>query len=290
MRQMLHMALLACSAAAFSLVAAVTIPTVEIAPGVHMPRVQLGCCTHNVSASLPYFLQLQPQMAAIDTAYGYKDQEQIAHVLAQSGRSRSSVWLTSKVPGGLVKNGGPCTAADPRAAAIAMVQADLAQLNVSFIDLMLLHEPCDMKTFQPTKQDLAIWQGLVECLARGYVRAIGVDRMVPRQVAPLLAIHKPSVLMASMNIGGRAVAPPPKPLPIALAARGVPVCSAACSCNEIEERNRGQEAGWLMGDPRTTRRPSRTARRTASTTTRSEWRKTAPSAVPPWLGWRPSTA
>lgn len=177
-----------------------TVPTVEIAQGVLFPRVQLGCCTTNVSASLPHWLALQPEFAAIDTAYGYKDQTQIASVLARANRSRSSVWITSKIPGGLAHD-GPCTSLDPKAAAIAMVQADLAQLNVTQIDLMLLHEPCDMKTFRPAPHDLLIWQGLKECLDRGYVRAIGVDRMVAAQVAPLLAHHKPSVLMASMSIG-----------------------------------------------------------------------------------------
>ena len=43
------------------------VPTVEIAPNVHFPVVQLGCCTSNVSVSLPGWLDLLPEMAAIDT-------------------------------------------------------------------------------------------------------------------------------------------------------------------------------------------------------------------------------
>ena len=180
------------------------VPTVQIAPGVHLPRVQLGCCPANASVSLPYFLKMQPVYAAIDTAFGYHDQAAIAAILRGAGRNRSTYWITSKIPGGLVKTGGPCTAKDPQAAALAVVQQNLEQLNVSQIDLMLLHEPCDMSSprhsRKPLPADLLIWKGLKQALDMKLVRAIGVDRMTVPQLAPLLAVHKPAVHMASMSI------------------------------------------------------------------------------------------
>ena len=213
------------------------VPTVEIAPGVHFPQMQLGVCPTNASVSLPYYLKMEPSLAAIDTAFGYTDQPAIAAILRNEGRNRSTYWLTSKIPGGLVKSGGPCTAKDPQAAALAFVQEDLKQLNVSQIDLMLLHEPCappfqaqlvraatrplclfydttlndigscrigDMssprRSRKPLAVDLLIWRGLKQALDMGLVRAIGVDRMTVQQLAPLLVVHKPAVHMASMSI------------------------------------------------------------------------------------------
>lgn len=84
------------------------------------------------------------------------------------------------------------------------MQQDLKQLNVSQIDLMLLHEPCDMSSprhsRKPLPADLLIWKGLKQALDQKLVRAIGVDRMTVPQLAPLLEVHKPAVHMASMSI------------------------------------------------------------------------------------------
>ena len=182
----------------------VRVPTVEIAPGVMFPTVQLGGCTTSPGAGVAAWLATQPPpaVAAIDTAFGYHDQPAIAAALALARRPRASVWLTSKIPGGLAKT-SPCTAADPEAAALACVREDLRQLNVSFVDLMLLHEPCDM-TGAPDPRDALIWKGLRAAVAKGYARAIGVDRMLPAQVeACCLAgpdVHKPAVLMARMSV------------------------------------------------------------------------------------------
>jgi 2,5-diketo-D-gluconate reductase A len=180
-------------------VPAVTVPRLEIAPGVHLPWVQLGACTHDPAVSLGQWLDAQPEYAAVDTAFGYGDQRQLASLLAKAGRPRESLWLTSKIPGGLAKV-SPCTAADPEASALQYVRDDLEQLNVSFVDLMLLHEPCDMKTGKATPADLAIWRALSTAVAKGYARAIGVDRMLPAQIEPLLAVHKPAIHMASMTM------------------------------------------------------------------------------------------
>jgi diketogulonate reductase-like aldo/keto reductase len=195
---------------AVCLVAAVphlSVPTNEIAPGVHYPVVQIGCCTKNVSVSLKDWLDAQPppNIAAIDTAYGYKDQTQIAAVLAEIERPRESLFITSKIPGGLVKQGGPCQAADPTASALQFVQDNLKQLNVSYVDLMLLHEPCDMSG-KPSPLDRQIWLGLQQAVKKGWARAIGVDRMLPAQIEALLeappngTVHKPAVMMASINL------------------------------------------------------------------------------------------
>ena len=200
---------------------------------------RLGACTTDPAVSLGQWLDAQPEYAAIDTAYAYRDQPQIAALLAKAGRPRDSLWLTSKIPGGLAK-AGPCTAADPEKAALQFVRDDLAQLNVSFVDLMLLHEPCDMKTGRPTAQDLAIWRGLATAVEKGYARAIGVDRMLPAQIEPLLAVHKPAVHMASMTMSKHKAESPGLP--------GDPTI-AWCKAHGIHYNAFGVMGGCKFGDP-----------------------------------------
>ena len=79
----------------------------------------------------------------IDTAFDYGDQQAIASILhpwlKAHGKTRSDVFLTSKVPAGL---GGPANCkADPNVA-LDKVKADVEQLGVEQVDLVLLHAPC----------------------------------------------------------------------------------------------------------------------------------------------------
>ena len=68
----------------------------------------------------------------VDTALGYENQAGVGAALARAALPRSEYFVTSKVPGGL--NASATTAA---------LELALQQLRLEFVDLMLLHWPCD---------------------------------------------------------------------------------------------------------------------------------------------------
>ena len=66
----------------------------------------------------------------IDTALGYLNQDGIARAIKSSGRSRSSFFITSKIPGGLSEKD-----------AASNLTLAVSQLGLDYVDLMLVHFP-----------------------------------------------------------------------------------------------------------------------------------------------------
>lgn len=120
----------------------------------------------------------------IDSALDYGDQPQIAAGIVNAGASRDSFWLQSKVPGclgGLTVLPPECYRGTKKA-----INLNLRRLNVSFVDLMLIHTPpgqdilfhschapmsCSMIQHQ--------WRAMEEAKAEGKVRSIGVSNYCP---------------------------------------------------------------------------------------------------------------
>ena len=159
--------------------------TVDIAPGVHMPMVNLGtCCGSDPSVGV------KPWLAAggvgIDTAWSYRDQAAIATAL--KGTDRSKYFMTTKVP--------PGNASATPADAIAKLKYDLAQLGEDHVDLVLIHHPCEAAC------NAALWKGLEEALAQGLTKAIGVSNFSPDDLTALLKTAKvpPAVNQCHMSI------------------------------------------------------------------------------------------
>lgn len=88
---------------------------------------------------------------------------------------------------------------DPKATALEMIQENLAQLNMSYVDLLLLHEPCDRKHGQPNPIDQLAWEALIHATTQGWARAIGVDKFT---IAQMEALHgmKPAVFMGPVSL------------------------------------------------------------------------------------------
>ena len=108
-----------------------TTPTIEIAPGVHLPLVGIGTWQYNDSVTEAAVLSaLSMGYEHIDTAAGYANADGVARALEKSGRARASYFITSKVPGGLNAS-----------AAAAALDANLAALRLTHVDLMLVHFP-----------------------------------------------------------------------------------------------------------------------------------------------------
>ena len=162
--------------------AVATVPTVEVAPGVHMPQLNLGtCCGSKPSVGLlPWF---KAGGTGIDTAWDYFDQKDIGKALAASGRARSEYFVLTKVP--------------PILDAAKKVKDDLKQLGLEQADLILLHNPT-------TKASNAkLYAQLEDALAQNLTRAIGISDFSQKQLADLLETAKvvPAVHQAQMSVG-----------------------------------------------------------------------------------------
>jgi len=182
------------------------LPTVEIAPGVHYPWIQMGacttcsskapCCGTNLTASLPSWSAAQGAdgVTAIDTQLRYNDTRVVAQALAALALPRARLWITTKVDPKAY-----CGASDVRATVLSMVRENLRQLNTSYADLLLLHEPCDSAHGTPQPADQAAWGALQQARQQGWVRAIGLDKFNKAQLEALTGAT-PAVLMAPMSL------------------------------------------------------------------------------------------
>jgi diketogulonate reductase-like aldo/keto reductase len=178
--------------------------TVEIASGVHMPRINLGtCCGSDPAIGIPAWFKAGG--TGIDTAWDYDDETVIAQQIKASGKDRTDFFVTTKVPAGigafLAKNTTDCSA-DP-SISLNYVIDNLKQLGLKYVDLVLLHAPC--RFAQPpvknaTASDNALWKGLQRAKEMGLTRAIGVSNYNSAELASLEGAV-PSINQCQMSVG-----------------------------------------------------------------------------------------
>lgn len=176
--------------------------SVEIAPGVVMPLMNLGGVSSKPSN---FSLWLQLGGRGLDSAYEYgaEVQTSVGRAVRESGKSRSDLFITTKVPCcpnfyayGCSKTGDDPAPQDLVRAATAV---DLAQLGMDSVDLLLLHMPCNT-----LEQTVMAYKALEQAKASGHARAIGVsnfnasllDEFLPRVSVP------PAVNQCGFSIGG----------------------------------------------------------------------------------------
>jgi len=175
--------------------APVPTPTIQIAPGVHMPMVGLGTWQFNSSrteAAVATALKLG--FRAIDTAHDYDNQVGIGKVLKQSKLPRKDYFVTSKVEGGLSFEATLNTHAD-----------NLAQLGLDYVDLLLVHFPTTMSASPVGNATTrrAQWLAMEQLQISGKTRSIGVSHFCRRQLQDILdvAVIKPAVNQVEFHVG-----------------------------------------------------------------------------------------
>jgi len=156
------------------LAAGSAIPTKEIVPGVHMPYASIGTwvagsTTEKEDPTDIVNSWLELGNVGIDTALIYFDQQKIGEALAASGLKRTDLFITSKIP-----------ICEPLTARWA-VESDLNRLNVSYIDLMLIHAPIGLPGACPRT-----WKVLEKLVAEGKLRAIGVSNFNKEQMSRIM--------------------------------------------------------------------------------------------------------
>ena len=174
----MHVVLLAlCSSA---------VPTVEIAPNVHMPLVGIGTWQYNSSvARAEVATALKIGYTHIDTALGYENQDgigaAIAFALGAGTITRKELFVVSKIPGGLNQ-----TAA---AAALATSVEQLFPGDPSgYVDLMLTHFPATWTGSGGKASRQQEWRALEALVHAGKARAIGVSHYCQRHLDDILEI------------------------------------------------------------------------------------------------------
>merc|ERR1712196_628894 len=116
--------------------------TVVLNNGKLMPRINLGtCCGSKPSVGLSPWIQAGG--VGIDTAWDYQDQADIKKVLSALKENRDKVFITTKLPVGLSHDNATNCSPDPKVA-LAYVQENLRELGVDYVDLVLLHGPCEV--------------------------------------------------------------------------------------------------------------------------------------------------
>merc|ERR1712166_311173 len=158
-----------CLALLSAVTASVVIPTQQIAPGVSIPVISMGTWSEGTSENSTLITHnwLSQGGRGIDTAWVYFDQTKIAETILASGVPREQLFITSKIPG--------CVAAE------RFVEADLKQLNTSYIDLMLIHSAI------PSLNCPNTWKVLEEYVQKGKLRAIGVSNFKSKDLDGVLA-------------------------------------------------------------------------------------------------------
>lgn len=164
-----------------ALASAGNVPTVRLADGRDLPMVCLGSgFNHNTTFAVRTALELG--WTCVDSALDYGNQPEVAAGLA--GFPRESFWLSSKVPGCL--GGTKVLPPDCHRGTRHAIDLNLKRLNVSYIDLMLIHTPPGQDiVFDSCSVPLtcsmiqAQWRALEEAKAAGKVRSIGISNYCP---------------------------------------------------------------------------------------------------------------
>lgn len=103
----------------------------------------------------------------IDTAQAYVNESEVGRGIARCGVAREELFVTTKV---WVENAG-------EEAAAASLERSLQRLNLSYIDMVLIH--------QPYGDVYGTWRALERYQAAGKIRAIGVSNFTPDRAVDL---------------------------------------------------------------------------------------------------------
>lgn len=180
------------------------IPTVHVGmdqkgESVDIPLVGIGSWLYNETqtydATKTAFTLPKLPYRHIDTAWDYQNQKGIGRCLKDLDLPRESYFVTTKVEGGLNASH-----------TMAEAESDLSDLGLDYVDLMLLHFPCDLSTAVPhgsAAQRQEQWRVMEELYTAGKVRSIGVSHYCARHLEDLfkIATVKPMINQVQYHVG-----------------------------------------------------------------------------------------
>ena len=163
-----------------------------------MPLINLGISNHT--------LWIAEGGRGLDTAFVYGDdaQKETGEAVRASSLPRSELFVTTKVPCCPAKRwesfvGGEGICDQLGSNTSAQIEHDLNTLGLEYVDLMLLHWPCD--SLEETLQTYRVMESMV---SRGTARAIGISNFNATMTEALVreANVKPVINQCGFSIGG----------------------------------------------------------------------------------------
>lgn len=112
----------------------------------------------------------------IDTAFAYKNEEDLARGIKMSSKARKDIFITTKH---WVTNRG-------YKKTLEAIDTSLKNLDTDYIDLYLIHWPCVEKTHPDWKEQNAdTWRGFEKAYKDGKLRSIGVSNFEKKHLDAL---------------------------------------------------------------------------------------------------------
>ena len=149
------------------------IPSLRLNDGHTMPQIGLGTASLNDETVAPVIVTaIEAGYRHIDTAYRYGNQRGVGKGIRDSGIDREAVFVTSKLDGEFQGNDR----------AIAGLDECLRQLDMDYVDLLLIHWPLPQRD-----EYISTWKTFEKLLNAGKVRSIGVSNFKPAHLERLLA-------------------------------------------------------------------------------------------------------
>lgn len=150
-----------------------TVPTIRLNDGRSIPQIGLGTASLNDEKVAPVIVTaIEAGYRHIDTAYRYGNQRGVGKGIRDSGINREDVFITSKLDGEFQ--------GDNRA--IAGLDECLSQLQMDYVDLLLIHWPLPQRD-----EYISTWKTFEKLLETGKTRSIGVSNFKPAHLERLLA-------------------------------------------------------------------------------------------------------
>lgn len=148
---------------------AITVPSVKLANGVHVP--QLGFGVYQIPDAAQCEQAVVDAIAAgyrhIDTAAAYFNEEAVGAAVARCGVPREELFITTKV---WVQDAG-------YGATMHAFESSMEKLGLDYLDLYLIH--------QPLGDYYGSWRAMEELYGAGRIRAIGVCNFKAGRLADL---------------------------------------------------------------------------------------------------------
>lgn len=140
--------------------------SVKLNSGYEMPVIGLGTWTqNNVTAAESVYFALKNGYRLIDTARYYGNEkgvgEGLKRAISEKIVARKDVFITSKIMPGNYNN------------AASAIEASLQDLDIDYLDLMLIH--------QPGSNDKAVYQAMEQAVKNGKIRSIGISNYYTRK-------------------------------------------------------------------------------------------------------------
>lgn len=143
-----------------------------------MPLVGLGTWQYNSSVSEQAVIDaFQIGFRHVDTALGYDNQVGVGAGIKKAGLDRRDIFVTSKIPGGLNAS-----------ATEASLNLALKQLDLDYVDLMLIHFPATWGGVGGAAGRKEEWLALEKWAKTGKARAIGVSHYCKTQLEDILSV------------------------------------------------------------------------------------------------------